>query len=96
MKVFYRPRPGADDKDVQEEIRLTFERLGDAAVTKLLKRVSIGTSTTRIAHGMGSVPNGWREFNKEGDARIWQSQAPDANNLYLQASVAVVAGIEVF
>lgn len=97
MKAFYRVLPaGADDNQRDQEIKLAFERLGVPAISKLLPRRAIATSTTRIAHGLGSVPTGWRVFNLEGDARVWESAIADDRNLYLQASVAVTAGIEVF
>lgn len=87
-------RDGDSTEAVLLEVRRAFSELGENAVSKFIPRVTIGTTETRVAHGLRSVPR-WRAFNVEGPATISQTRAPDGQFLYLIASAAVVAGIEV-
>lgn len=55
---------------------------------------TIGTTETRVAHGLGSVPTGVRWFPR-ADARVWRSKAPNSTHVFLTASTSVVCDIEV-
>jgi len=48
---------------------------------------SVGTSSTTIAHGLGRTPK-TVQATPWVDARVWRSAAPDATNIYLQASAS--------
>jgi hypothetical protein len=95
MKPIFNPPPPGDVAGLIRELTRLVLRLGEGCEGKVIDRVAIATTTTRVPHGLRVVPR-WRVFNQEADARIWQSQAPDTTYLYLQASAAVTAGIEVF
>jgi hypothetical protein len=70
-------------------------QLSDRSGAKDLGTVAIAATETRVPHGQGFAPK-WGVYNVEGDARIWQTQDADRTFLYLRASAAVDAGIEVW
>lgn len=63
-------------------------QLGVAADAVLLTGRTIGTSVTPIAHGQKGPPQAVFVIGN-ADARIWEPQAPDASNVFLQASSSV-------
>lgn len=63
-------------------------------IFKKLENVSIGTTQTAIAHGLGRPPL-FVSVLPYASANVWQSAAADNSNIYLTASVAVNADIYV-
>ena len=57
-----------------------------------LDGVGIGTSETRIGHGLGRQPTEYSVFLK-ADARWWESRRADQKYIYLVANTAVSADI---
>lgn len=53
---------------------------------------TVGTSATTWPHGLDYTPT-IEAIVPLGDARVWQSSAPDATNIYLQASSSVVCNV---
>lgn len=75
------------------EVYRAFQAIGAIAEGKLLASLSIGTTTTKVRHGLGRVPKGWFEVSpRSGAAAIEQSQAPDDTFLYLLVATAIDAG----
>ena len=73
---------------VQRELRRIFERLSPLAEAQRIDSVTIGTAETLIPHNLASIPYDVKAGLPSVDARIWKSRAPDAQYVYLQASVA--------
>jgi hypothetical protein len=61
---------------------------------KVLSNVSVGTTQTAIAHGLGYTPSKVIILPRT-NAVIWQSAVPDSTNIYLTASVAATCDIYV-
>ena len=59
--------------------------------------VTLGTSPTRVIHGLDHAPN-WIIVDKNADANVWQvvGTPVDRRFFYLQASVAVTVKLLVF
>lgn len=57
--------------------------------------ITIGTTETTIAHGLGFAPKCAIPI-PHSDARIWRTRAPDNKYLYFAASGSVVADIKIF
>lgn len=73
-----------------EEVRRAFALLGPIVQGKAVSGQAVGTSETRISHGLGRIPAGWIEVSPvNGAATPKQSRTPDASFLYLIASSAV-------
>lgn len=87
MKVEFREQPGASVDQVQRELRRALARVEAALV---IKGVAIGTTETRIRHGLGSVPTRWGIASQRGAGDIYQTRAPDDQFLYL---ARVVTGL---
>lgn len=77
---------GRFNLEVAEQLYSLAGGLGGAV---FLSDKTIGTSTTRIPHGQKGVPRAWFPVSLEGDARVWQTSAPDTTYLYLRASASV-------
>lgn len=58
--------------------------------------LSLSTGTQAIPHRLGRVPQGWNLVCRMGNEQVWDYQAPDAENLYLETSGAVDVKILVF
>jgi hypothetical protein len=97
MRASFREQKGATTDAVQKELTRVFrDELGETAVERLVPRQTIGTTSTKVVHGMPSIPTGWLAYSLEGDARVWQAAAADGKFLYLIASATVTCGIRVF
>lgn len=96
MKPPYVRIPGADADRASLEVQRFANKVGTIAGGNLLEKVAIAVTATTIAHRMGSVPTGWLAGSLTADARIWQSQVPDATNIYLIASAPVTANVWVY
>jgi hypothetical protein len=81
---------------LRQELDRVFGVFGETSVTTPIGNHSIATTETKVRHGLGSIPNGWREYSPQGPGRVYQTQPPDRTNLYLAATVAVIVGLEVF
>lgn len=80
-----------------EQIWRAFQLLGPIVLGHALTDKDVGTSETKIAHGLGRVPSGWLEYSPlEGSDPVTQSTAPDSTYLYLIAASAVTANIWVW
>lgn len=91
MIANFRRRPGATLDEVQDEIKLAFDSLGNV-ISKQLPRLSIGPDEQLVAHGLGSVPRGWRVIRQGGFGLIYQTRLPDKKFLYL-AKQDVISGV---
>lgn len=69
-------------------------RMDERSTRVIVKDFAIGTTETPLAHGMGVVPQGvfWAPHS---DVSVWRSSAPDSRFVYLIASSACVADVEV-
>lgn len=93
MKPEYREQP-ADFAPVQKEIKRVVDRLQPMAEAKLLGSYAIGTSSTRISHSLLSVPFDVIVGLPLGvAATVYKASAPDAQYVYLQASVACTVNV---
>ncbi len=50
--------------------------------------VALTASAKAVPHGLGSAPLVWIPM-LQGDARVWEAERRDSQNLYLQASTTV-------
>jgi hypothetical protein len=89
--VFRHLGPNASINDVQDEMRLFAERLGDL-VRKIIPDVTIGPNETRVAHGLGSVPSRWRVVKQTGEGVIYETRPADNKFLYLAKQPVVTKG----
>ncbi len=55
---------------------------------------TVGTAVTAIRHGLRGAPQGV-SFEPTADCRWWVPQLPDAQNVYLRASVSVTGTVRV-
>jgi len=96
------PRPrftgiqGTDTSRIQREIERAFIDFTSVASAKVLEEKTIGTAETRVAHGMGEVPQHWGVLSAKGPASVYETKRPDSQFLYLAASVEVVCSLLVF
>lgn len=88
MKPFLPYLPGAPADTVQQRAVEAFESLGELAGGRYLGQFAVGTTETRIPHGLGSAPF-MPLAVPMADARVWAPRVPDATYLFLQASAAV-------
>lgn len=63
------------------------DQLSVAAVAKMINGVAIGTTVTRVAHGLGTIPS-QVQITTRSSTTISRVQPPDSQFLYLQAAVA--------
>lgn len=96
MKPGFVRIPGADLERASLEVKKFADQMGILAGGVLLEKKAIAVTATTIAHRLGSVPTGWVAHSLTADARIWQSQVPDATNIYLIASAVVTANLWVY
>jgi hypothetical protein len=61
---------------------------------KVLRTVSIGTTETPVAHGLGYVPDS-ASLILNANATWWQTRSPDAKCVYFAASTAITADVVV-
>jgi len=93
--VFVNTLPPRDLLSLQRDLLDLVDQLNTELNTRfvVLDGVAVGTSQTPVAHGLGAVPT-FVTVRKFADARVWESQAADANLLYLRASVAVTVSVK--
>ena len=60
----------------------------------VINGVAVGTSVTPIAHGLGSRPSMVHAMPKS-NVTVWEPADADAKCIYLQASAACLADVEV-
>lgn len=96
MRPQYIAPSGAEGPGSETHLRRLLDQFGEPDLSVLTPRVSIGTTETRIAHGLNAVPVGWVPVAPDQLATICQTKAGDSGFLYLKASVAVTARIVVF
>ena len=84
-----------DVTQVADDGRQLARELGPGAVSVIRTEQTIGTSSTRIVHGLGYVPT-MVSVELQADARWWRAAAPDAEAVYLRASASVKANVEIF
>lgn len=87
MRARFRYRPGVELDDVQRETRRALDELGNVGAKQLL-RIPLAATETRVAHGMGQVPSGWRAFSQESPGLVYQTRRPDEKFLYLAAQTS--------
>jgi hypothetical protein len=61
---------------------------------KVIRDVAIATTETPVAHGMKSAPK-TANVAPHSDARWWVTRAPDSRFVYLAASAAIIADVEI-
>jgi hypothetical protein len=90
-KLFFRNRPDTSlegmQRDVYEYTQRIKEVIGGLA-TRLLTTKTIGTTETRIEHGLSSVPVAWKVANQRGVGSVYQTRAADSRYLYLARTVS--------
>lgn len=57
---------------------------------------SLASGQQAIPHRLGRVPQGWSLVCRMANEQVWDYQAPDAENLYLETSGAVDVKLLVF
>ena len=57
---------------------------------------SLASGQQAVPHRLGRVPQGWNLVCRMANEQVWDYQAPDAENLYLETSGAVDVKILVF
>lgn len=82
MKLQFREQPGADVDQVQRELRRV---LAGVEVARVLEAKTIGTTETRVRHGLDSVPSRWRVASQKGPGVVYETKPPDDKFLYLAA-----------
>lgn len=96
MRALFLCPPNASAEEVRRELDRLFGSIGDTFVVVPLGRHEIAVTETKIGHGLGMVPTGWREHSPEGFGRVCQVRPPDRTFLYLQADNVVTVHLEVF
>lgn len=86
--------PGASPDVVQRRAVEAFASLGELAGGRFLGEFDVGTTETRVPHGLGAAPF-MPIAVPMADARVWVPRAPDSTYLYLQASAAVACLVSV-
>lgn len=71
------------------EFAMNVTRVAGATV---ITGISVGTSDTKVAHGLGAVPAGVFVMPK-ADARVWQPAAATSSQVTLRASAAVTCDL---
>lgn len=69
------------------------DQLGHAATAKRIPGTVIGTSETRVPHGLTGRPVSWWTGDHQQHATVRQTQDPDAQFLYLAASAALTCTV---
>jgi hypothetical protein len=79
---------------IQGNIQAAFQQLQSLPLVdgSEVKEVSIGTSPTQVAHGLGLQPSKWVLTDIQADARVWRT-AWDDKFLTLQASAQVTVSL---
>jgi len=70
--------------------------LGEVCEATLIRATAIGTTSTRVPHGLKGIPNTVIPCNLSADARVWRASSHDEKYLYLIANVAVTCDLLVF
>lgn len=96
MRATFICEPNPSAERLRQELDRQFGAFGDAAITTLLGRFTIGTTETRVNHGLNAIPTGWKEYSPRGPGRVYETRGPDRTSLYLAATSEVSTGIEVF
>ncbi len=88
--------PNEDLVSLQNRIAEALEKLAAQSASKTLADQAIGTSSTKLPHGLKRKPAGFSIGVPSKDARVWSPTPPDANFVYLQASTACTVDVEVW
>lgn len=86
-------RPGVRDSE-RESFRL-LDRLGITSAVEVLD-VAVGTSDTKVAHGLGRRPKAWVIMDQAEDATVWRTEPSDSSFLTLRASADTVISLLVW
>lgn len=95
MKPTFQVEPNPTAESLRQQVKVTFDSMGEAVVSSVLPRRVIKVTETTVAHGFDGVPC-WIVVNKEGFADVKQSRPPDSHNLYLIATAEVTVRLLVF
>ncbi len=88
-------RPATTLPELQRNVLELVQQLKDGATAVLIVGVAIGTSSTRIAHGQGSVPKGVMVC-PYGAIAVGRAAAPDRTYVYVIAAYDCTADVLVF
>jgi hypothetical protein len=83
VKPTFRVQRGASVDQVQDEVKRVLDELGNFGSKELPLR-AVGPNETRIAHGLGRVPDRWRLYSHQDGATIQETRPPDSKYLYLR------------
>ncbi len=92
----FQVRANEDMASFQARVAQALEKLAAQSESKVLPAQAIGTARTKISHGLGRKPAGVRIGVPSVAATVYQPTTADANFVYLQASAACKADIEVW
>lgn len=92
MALMIPDRPLGSVEDLQWYVQDLVQALGAGAQGKLILGVSVGTSETPIAHGHETTPQAVFVLPQSSSV-VFRSRAPDAQRVYLQASVATTVDL---
>jgi len=93
MKPAFIAQPGASVTQLQQELAKVFDSLGIICVGLLIEDVEIGTSSTTVPHGLGSVPSAVFVAIGSVGVTVLHAADADATNLYLQASAPITVSL---
>jgi hypothetical protein len=81
----------------QREVREALQGVKRDPLTSfsVRKDVSIATTDTKVAHGMGKIPSGWMLTDKTANAVVWRV-AWDDEFVTFRASAAVTVSVRFF
>lgn len=88
-RPIFRQRPGATPDEIQKEVQLAFDRLGDI-IPRRIPNLRIGVNETKVAHGQRDVPSQWRAVNHAAGVVIEQTRPADERFLYLRRQGSIV------
>ena len=69
-----------------DEIRRLFRSAGWVMRSRIVGPVYVGTTETKVKHGLTRVPAGWFAICPDSASSIYQTADPDSTYLYLAAS----------
>lgn len=85
------------DAATDEQVdKLATKQADSIAQEKVSHVVTFGATAVRIEHGLGAVPTGWSVVRLNAASTIYESKDPDSACLWLIASAACRATIEVW
>mgnify|MGYP001604000278 CR=1 FL=1 len=94
------PRQYDQNSLFERETRAVFTDLSQREILngRLLENVAIGTTSTKVSHGLGRVPKGWVVVDRTTDTRVFRDSTGTerATYLTLKASTAATVSLWVF